>query len=435
MSTLLHMRANVSTRHDRVVVTKTWTKAAAEPPGMDASAFVLGESGSVLSDDHFLFYNQNTTPDGGVSWQAASVGGNFTLEFTLLPAEAVKVIIVTTVDGLPKPLSAYALTDVAIMTGSTPVARFPADLSRAAGAELILRKFCRRDGRWRFRAVAQGLNGGLAALARQYGVDVNEKPTTPVRSLLASPAGALTQTTVLPTAEAPAPNVSKRDLRKQKLGVIMEEKGFGGIRVNIGAIMDRSGSMSGLYARGVVQDTFERVVPVAMRLAPVEKVDTWFFASQSRKTPDCTPANLDGYVERHAPPHGGLFWRGDGIGFGNNEACCMQDVIQHYTTSHTPALPTMVLFFHDGGVTDSAGITRVMKEASSLPLFWQFVGLGKGSFTILERLDSMSGRVVDNCKFFRMPTITRMSDEQLYEQFLAGFSIWLAAAHSKGIVR
>jgi len=427
--TALSKGANAAVPHDHVLVKTTWTKATPSSPGIDASAFIINDAGKVLSDDHFVFFNNGSAPGGGVAWRGATIGGDFTIDFPRLPETASRVILAATVDGPPQPLSAYVRAEIRIEANAFEVATFQADLTSATEAAMVLGEFYRRNGAWRFRAVAQGFNGGLEPLAKQYGVDV-EGASSGTASPPPPPAS--------PTRAAPTQqnvNLSKLDLRKQKVGLILEKKGVGRLRANIAAIMDRSGSMDALYRRGVVQDTFERIVPIAMRLAPTEKVDTWFFASEFRKTPDCVPANLDGYVERYAPSYGGLFRRGDGIGFGNNETPCIRDVLDHFTKRMSTELPTLVLFFHDGGVTDSTGISRALKDASRLPLFWQFLGLGRGNFGILEQLDTMPGREVDNCNFFKVPDITTVTDDELYERLLGEFPLWITAARAKGILR
>ncbi|KJS86179.1 VWA domain-containing protein [Desulfosporosinus sp. BICA1-9] len=56
-----------------------------------------------------------------------------------------------------------------------------------------------------------------------------------------------------------------------------------------------------------------------------------------------------------------------------------------------------------------------------LTLFWQFVGIGRENYGILEKLDTMESRVVDNANFFAIDDIDRISDEQLYERLLNEF--------------
>lgn len=42
---------------------------------------------------------------------------------------------------------------------------------------------------------------------------------------------------------------------------------------------------------------------------------------------------------------------------------------------------------------------QILTACANLPIFWQFVGVGGSNYGVLEKLDTMTGRVVDNCNF------------------------------------
>ena len=98
-----------------------------------------------------------------------------------------------------------------------------------------------------------------------------------------------------------------------------------------------------------------------------------------------------------------------------------------------PAL-AFVIFISDGGVQANKEIERLIVDASKLPIFWQFIGLGGSNYGVLERLDSMSGRVVDNCNFFSLDDIHSISEQELYERLLTEFPQWLRDAREKKII-
>ena len=97
--------------------------------------------------------------------------------------------------------------------------------------------------------------------------------------------------------------------------------------------------------------------------------------------------------------------------------------------------PTLVLFFTDGGFSEEDEITELMIQASREPVFWQFVGIGRADYGLLEKLDSLPGRVVDNTGFFALDDVDQVSDGELYERLLAEFPDWLRAARTAGILR
>ena len=109
----------------------------------------------------------------------------------------------------------------------------------------------------------------------------------------------------------------------------------------------------------------------------------------------------------------------------------MQDVIARYRDSQ---LPAYVLFISDGGVHRNREIEKLIRDAASLPIFWQFVGLGGRNYGILEKLDHLSGRIVDNCSFFALDDLHDVSEEALYDRLLNEFPSWLDQARSQGIL-
>lgn len=111
----------------------------------------------------------------------------------------------------------------------------------------------------------------------------------------------------------------------------------------------------------------------------------------------------------------------------------MRQVIDYYQQS-ADRTPVYVLFISDGGVSENRAITQLMIEAAKLPIFWQFVGLGGRGYGVLEKLDDMPGRVVDNCSFFALDDLSDISEEQLYDQLMEEFPDWLKAATSAGIL-
>jgi len=57
------------------------------------------------------------------------------------------------------------------------------------------------------------------------------------------------------------------------------------------------------------------------------------------------------------------------------------------------------------------------------------------NYGILERLDSMGGRLVDNANFFHLDDLGKITDEQLYERLLNEFPAWIKQARLKGILK
>ena len=119
------------------------------------------------------------------------------------------------------------------------------------------------------------------------------------------------------------------------------------------------------------------------------------------------------------------------LGYGNDEPKVMRQVIDEYRRSKIPAY---VLFVTDGGVGSESQIKSLLIEASKEPIFWQFIGVGGYGYGVLERLDTMSGRYVDNANFFALDDFKSVSNSELYSRLLNEFPQWLKEIRKKRMI-
>lgn len=151
---------------------------------LDASAILLGDSGKVLSDSHFVFFNNLSSPDGTVE----HTGDNLTGEGEG-DDEVLKVNLAAMAPNVSKivfPVSIYdadarsqnfgqvqnAYIRIVNEVNNSEIARF--DLSEDASTEtaMVFGEVYRHGADWKFRAVGQGYASGLAGIARDFGVNV-----------------------------------------------------------------------------------------------------------------------------------------------------------------------------------------------------------------------------------------------------------------------
>jgi AAA+ ATPase superfamily predicted ATPase len=92
------------------------------------------------------------------------------------------------------------------------------------------------------------------------------------------------------------------------------------------------------------------------------------------------------------------------------------------------------LFVTDGNNGDQTQAERIIRESAALPIFWQFVGVGREQFEFLRKLDDLKGRVVDNADFYPVADLDRVSDEELYENILGELPTWLSEVKAKGMI-
>lgn len=206
--TVLTQGGSAPISSSQVELTLHWpTRAGA----LDASAYLLTGTGKVRSDDDMVFFNRQGDASDGVRMLASAQGSaRFAIETAKLPATVERIVFCLTVDTPGRTMAAFAGAALDVTVAAGPVASFTPDLAAASEVALILAELYKRNNVWKVRAVAQGFKGGLAQLARSFGVDVEDiAPPTPVP--LSTPAPQPTPApspTVTPTP-APPPEVAQ----------------------------------------------------------------------------------------------------------------------------------------------------------------------------------------------------------------------------------
>ncbi|MEU9419531.1 DEDDh family exonuclease [Streptomyces sp. NPDC048272] len=140
---------------------------------IDVVAFVVDEDEQVTCDEDFVFYGAPENPDGSVRlFSDGPTEQTIGVDLAAMPPGARRVVVCAAIDGAPAfgEVGAVQVT-VAAGTGAMPLAQVTVDAATTERT-MVLAEVYRRGPLWRFRAVGQGYDHGLAALARTYGVDV-----------------------------------------------------------------------------------------------------------------------------------------------------------------------------------------------------------------------------------------------------------------------
>ncbi len=193
----------------RIVEVELGWEPAEGPWTLDAGAFALTTQGRVRGDEDFVFYNQPTLSEGGLQLDPA--GRRFTVNLAELPAGIATIAIALTLDAESgQSFAALRQVWLELRDGQdqTGIARFAQDTAEMSETAIILGQLYRYGSEWKFKAVGQGFNGGLAALARHFGVDVGEsaEPPVPPQPTAAPPSAsppALAETRPEPPASVP----------------------------------------------------------------------------------------------------------------------------------------------------------------------------------------------------------------------------------------
>jgi len=151
---------------------------------LDASAIVCGADGRVLTDQHFVFFNNLKSPDGSIEHTGDNLTGEgegddetINVDISIVPAEAQKIVVpVSIYDAESRGQSfgqvSNAFIRVVDAANNVEIARY--DLSEDASTEtaMVFGELYRNNDEWKFRAVGQGYTSGLAGIARDYGVSI-----------------------------------------------------------------------------------------------------------------------------------------------------------------------------------------------------------------------------------------------------------------------
>ncbi|WP_128437142.1 TerD family protein [Streptomyces cyaneus] len=177
------------------------TVDVAAPVRLDVSGLLLTADGKVRSDDDFIFYNQPTGP--GVTYRSG--GGTspdaITVDTAAVPPGIEKIVVTASPDaagqtfqGIEPTATIRNADDNSVLATFTPP-------QLGTETALVIVEVYLRNGAWKARAVGQGYANGLAGIATDFGVTVEEP--TPAPAPVAPP-----QPTMQPPVAPPAPPMS-----------------------------------------------------------------------------------------------------------------------------------------------------------------------------------------------------------------------------------
>ncbi|WP_344467600.1 TerD family protein [Kitasatospora kazusensis] len=160
-----------------VIVSLAWSSVSGEEDA-DVSVILLGADGNVRSDADLIFYNNRQTPDGSVQLLEkaptdSGSGEQIGLDVGAVPEGVERIVVVASRCGRAPfgDLDEVRLT-IADASGQALLG-FSIEGATTETA-LLLGELYRREGAWRFRAIGQGYDNGLAGLATDFGIAVDD---------------------------------------------------------------------------------------------------------------------------------------------------------------------------------------------------------------------------------------------------------------------
>ena len=151
---------------------------------LDAAAFLLGANGKVTSDEDFVFYNQLKHPSGSVEHMGDNLTGEgegddeeIRIDLSKVPEKIDKIDFTVTIYDAKERNQTFGQVEnayIRVVDEATGKELIRYDLGEDFSIEtaVVVGEIYRKNGEWRFNAIGSGWEGGLAALGKNYGVNV-----------------------------------------------------------------------------------------------------------------------------------------------------------------------------------------------------------------------------------------------------------------------
>ena len=145
---------------------------------IDTSAFLLGINGKAAGDEDFVFYGNPKHNSGGVTYAEDTIK----VDLKKIPRHIEKISITATIYDAAKRKQNFSQVKNSMLrlkaSNGYDIATFNLDNFTVETA-IVLGEIYRYKGAWKFNATGAGFSGGLAALCKNFGIDVSDEMTAP----------------------------------------------------------------------------------------------------------------------------------------------------------------------------------------------------------------------------------------------------------------
>jgi len=151
---------------------------------LDASAFMLNDTGKVRGDADFIFYNQAKSSCASVEYMGDNKTGGgdgddeqIKIDVTKVPAEVKKIAFTVTIHEADTRKQNFGMVSNAFIrvvndADGKELTKFDLGEDFSTETAVIFGELYRNGEEWKFKAVGQGFAGGLGSLAKNFGVSV-----------------------------------------------------------------------------------------------------------------------------------------------------------------------------------------------------------------------------------------------------------------------
>jgi tellurium resistance protein TerD len=146
---------------------------------LDASVFVLGENKKILSDSHFVFYNNLKTPDGAVEHTGDNLTGDgdgddeqIKVDLSKIDAAATEICVVVTIHDAANRKQNFGQVRNSFVrvfdASNTEILKYELEEDFSVETAVEFGRIYKRNNEWKFEAVGMGMKGGLEDFLSKY---------------------------------------------------------------------------------------------------------------------------------------------------------------------------------------------------------------------------------------------------------------------------
>jgi tellurium resistance protein TerD len=146
---------------------------------LDASVFILGENKKLVSDSHFVFYNNLTSPDNSVEHTGDNRTGDgdgddeqIKVDFSKIGAEVSEICVVVTIHDAENRKQNFGQVRNSFVriidNNNQEILKYELEEDFSIETAVEFGRIYKRNGEWKFEAVGMGMKGGLEDYLSKY---------------------------------------------------------------------------------------------------------------------------------------------------------------------------------------------------------------------------------------------------------------------------
>lgn len=151
---------------------------------LDAAAFLLGENGKVTSDADFVFYNNLKGGQGSVEHMGDNLTGEgegddeqVRILLDKVPANISKIAFTVTIHDAEVRNQNFGQVSNAFIRivnedSGEELIRYDLGEDFSIETAVVVGELYRHAGEWKFNAIGSGFKGGLAAMCKDFGINI-----------------------------------------------------------------------------------------------------------------------------------------------------------------------------------------------------------------------------------------------------------------------